>query len=31
MAIIAAIGMAVDGIFFNRIVGDRLRARWGTA
>jgi NitT/TauT family transport system permease protein len=31
MAIIALIGMAVDGIFFNRIVGDRLRARWGAA
>lgn len=29
MAILALIGMAVDGIIFNRLIGGRLRARWG--
>lgn len=31
MAIIAFIGMVVDGVIFNRIIGDQIRARWGTA
>lgn len=31
MVIIAVIGMMVDGIVFNRLIGDRIRARWGTA
>ncbi len=31
MGILALVGMTVDGIIFNRLIGDRLRARWGTA
>lgn len=31
MGILAIIGMAVDGIIFNQLIGNRLRARWGTA
>jgi len=31
MAVIALIGLVVDGIVFNRLIGDRIRARWGTA
>lgn len=31
MAIIAAIGMIVDGIIFHRLIGGRIRARWGAA
>ena len=31
MVIIALIGMAVDSLIFNRLIGNRLRARWGTA
>lgn len=31
MVILALIGMTVDGIIFNRLIGARLRARWGTA
>ncbi|MBI3323285.1 MAG: ABC transporter permease subunit [Candidatus Omnitrophica bacterium] len=31
MVIIAAIGMIVDGIIFHRLIGGRIRARWGTA
>ena len=30
MGILALIGMAVDGILFNRLLGGRIRARWGT-
>lgn len=31
MVIITAIGMTVDGIVFNRIIGNQIRARWGTS
>ncbi len=31
MGILALIGMTVDGLIFNRLIGDRLRARRGTA
>lgn len=31
MVILTVIGMAVDGIVFNKIIGDRIRTRWGTA
>ena len=31
MTVIALIGMFVDGVIFNRLIGDRLRTRWGTA
>lgn len=31
MVIIAFIGMVVDGIIFHRLIGGRIRARWGTA
>ena len=31
MVIIALIGVFVDGILFNRCLGNRVRARWGTA
>lgn len=31
MVIIALIGMVVDNLFFNRLLGDRIRRRWGTA
>ena len=31
MVIIIAIGMVVDGFIFNKLIGDRIRSRWGTA
>ena len=31
MVIIALIGMTVDNLIFNRLLGDRIRRRWGTA
>lgn len=31
MVIIALVGMMVEGILFNRLLGDRIRARWGSA
>ncbi len=31
MVIIALIGMFVDGVIFNRLIGNRLRTRWGAA
>lgn len=31
MVVIMLVGMFVDGVIFNRLIGDRLRSRWGTS
>ena len=31
MVVIMLIGIFVDGVVFNRLIGNRLRARWGTS
>jgi hypothetical protein len=31
MVIVMAVGMLVDGLIFHRLIGGRLRARWGEA
>lgn len=31
MGILAVLGMAVDGLVFNKLLGGRLKARWGAA